>query len=59
MTRVARAAATTLIRLADVGLHGNGHMMMLEKNNMAIARVMAEAVERVLGRERREHSAQR
>ncbi len=25
------------VRLADIGIHGNGHMMMLEKNNMAIA----------------------
>jgi pimeloyl-ACP methyl ester carboxylesterase len=27
----------TWIRLGDVGIHGNGHMMMLEKNNMQIA----------------------
>ena len=27
----------TLIRLADVGVRGNGHMMMIEKNNAAIA----------------------
>ena len=25
--------ANTLIRLADVGVRGNGHMMMIEKNN--------------------------
>jgi pimeloyl-ACP methyl ester carboxylesterase len=31
----------TFIRLADVGIHGNGHMMMLEKNNMEIAAVMS------------------
>ena len=31
----------TWIKLADVGIHGNGHMMMLEKNNMDIAAVMA------------------
>jgi pimeloyl-ACP methyl ester carboxylesterase len=30
------------IRLADRGIHGNGHMMMLEKNNLAIAAVIAE-----------------
>ena len=29
------------IKLADAGIHGNGHMMMLEKNNMEIAAVMA------------------
>ncbi len=38
----------TLIHLADMGIHGNGHMMMLEKNNMAIARVMAQWAERTL-----------
>jgi pimeloyl-ACP methyl ester carboxylesterase len=42
----------TFLRLADVGIHGNNHMMMLEKNNMAIARVMAEWAERTLPRER-------
>jgi pimeloyl-ACP methyl ester carboxylesterase len=49
----------TFIRLGDRGIHGNGHMMMLEKNNQAIARVMAEWVERAIGngRERRERVA--
>jgi hypothetical protein len=28
------------IKLADVGIHGNGHMMMLEKNNVEIGRIM-------------------
>lgn len=28
------------VKLADIGIHGNGHMMMLEKNNIEIARVM-------------------
>src|SRR5207244_11995243 len=27
----------TWIKLADVGIHGNGHMLMLEKNNAQIA----------------------
>jgi len=36
----------TLIRLADVGVHGNGHMMMIEKNNAAIAAVIAQWLER-------------
>lgn len=30
----------TFIRLADVGIHGNGHMMMVEKNADAIAAVI-------------------
>jgi len=29
------------IKLADVGIHGNGHMMMLERNNTEIAGVMS------------------
>jgi pimeloyl-ACP methyl ester carboxylesterase len=33
---------STYVRLADRGIHGNGHMMMLEKNNAAIAKVMAD-----------------
>jgi pimeloyl-ACP methyl ester carboxylesterase len=31
----------TFIRLADKGIRGNGHMMMLEKNNLEIAALMA------------------
>jgi pimeloyl-ACP methyl ester carboxylesterase len=31
---------TTFIRLEDVGLRGNGHMMMLEKNSDAVAGVI-------------------
>ncbi|HXQ52572.1 MAG TPA: alpha/beta hydrolase [Stellaceae bacterium] len=31
----------TWVKLADVGIRGNGHMMMLEKNNLAIAGVMS------------------
>src|SRR5262249_4038812 len=30
------------IKLGEAGLHGNGHMMMLEKNNLEIAALMAE-----------------
>jgi hypothetical protein len=49
----------TFLRLGDRGIHGNGHMMMLEKNNQAIARLMADWVERAIGngRERRERVA--
>ena len=49
----------TFVRLADRGIHGNGHMMMLEKNNQAIARIMAEWVERAANGERRERVAGR
>jgi hypothetical protein len=27
----------TFVRLEDVGIHGNGHMVMLEKNNLEVA----------------------
>ena len=42
----------TLIRLADVGVHGNGHVMMIEKNSAAIAAVIAQWLERQRWRER-------
>src|SRR5262252_3084938 len=32
----------TFIRLADFGIHGNSHVMMLEKNNKEIAAVIAK-----------------
>jgi pimeloyl-ACP methyl ester carboxylesterase len=32
----------THVYLGDVGIHGNGHMMMLEKNNLDIAAFMAQ-----------------
>lgn len=38
----------TWIKLADVGIHGNGHMMMLEKNNAQIAAVMSRWMEKTL-----------
>jgi pimeloyl-ACP methyl ester carboxylesterase len=38
----------SFIRLADVGVRGNGHMLMLEKNNHEIAAVMMDWLEKVL-----------
>ena len=38
----------TWTRLADEGIHGNGHMMMLEKNNMDIAAVMSRWLAKAL-----------
>jgi pimeloyl-ACP methyl ester carboxylesterase len=32
----------TFIRLADLGIHGNSHVMMLEKNNKEVAAVIAK-----------------
>jgi pimeloyl-ACP methyl ester carboxylesterase len=36
------------IKLEDIGIHGNGHMMMLEKNNMEIAAVMSRWIEKMV-----------
>lgn len=36
------------IKLADVGIRGNGHMMMLEKNNLEIGAVMSKWLDKVL-----------
>ncbi len=39
-----RQAGVTVdfIRLEDKGIHGNGHMMMLEKNNLEIAKLLGQ-----------------
>jgi pimeloyl-ACP methyl ester carboxylesterase len=34
------------VHLADLGIHGNGHMMMIEKNNLSIAAVMTGWLEK-------------
>jgi pimeloyl-ACP methyl ester carboxylesterase len=39
---------STFVRLEDVGIRGNGHMMMLEKNSDAIAGMMADWLDRTL-----------
>jgi pimeloyl-ACP methyl ester carboxylesterase len=39
---------STFLRLADIGIHGNGHMMMLEKNSDAIAKAMADWLDQAL-----------
>jgi pimeloyl-ACP methyl ester carboxylesterase len=42
----------TFIRLADRGVHGNGHMMMIEKNSDAIAAVIESWVAKTFPGER-------
>ncbi|HSN39471.1 MAG TPA: alpha/beta hydrolase [Burkholderiales bacterium] len=37
--------AHDFVRLADIGIRGNGHMMMLEKNNLEIAAYFAQWLE--------------
>jgi pimeloyl-ACP methyl ester carboxylesterase len=39
---------STWIKLADAGIRGNGHMMMLEKNNLEIASVMSKWLDKAL-----------
>ena len=31
----------TWMKLGEMGLHGNGHMIMLEKNNLEVAELMS------------------
>jgi pimeloyl-ACP methyl ester carboxylesterase len=38
----------TFIKLADLGIHGNGHMMMLEKNSDQVAQVIANWLDKAL-----------
>ena len=40
--RQAGVSTVRFVRLADVGIKGNGHMLMLEKNNLEIAEVAAK-----------------
>ena len=40
--RQAGVSKVRFIRLADIGIKGNGHMLMLEKNNLEIATVAAK-----------------
>jgi pimeloyl-ACP methyl ester carboxylesterase len=38
----------TFIKLADLGIRGNGHMMMLEKNSNQVAQVIADWLDRAV-----------
>jgi pimeloyl-ACP methyl ester carboxylesterase len=35
-------AHVEFMRLADLGIHGNGHMVMLEKNNLLVAKALSD-----------------
>ena len=39
------------IKLADIGIKGNGHMMMMEKNSDQIAQVIADWLDKVIGQQ--------
>jgi pimeloyl-ACP methyl ester carboxylesterase len=41
-------ADVTELRLADLGIHGNGHAMMLEKNNAEVAAVITDWIGKVV-----------
>lgn len=43
--------ANTFLRLPDHGIHGNGHHMMLEKNNLQIAALIQKWLSTNIGRE--------
>jgi pimeloyl-ACP methyl ester carboxylesterase len=51
--------ANTFIHLADAGIHGNGHMMMLEKDSDAIAGVIGNWLDKTLPGKATSHSVQR
>ena len=38
----------TALRLGDHGIHGNAHMIMLEKNNLQVAGLIAEWLARTI-----------
>jgi pimeloyl-ACP methyl ester carboxylesterase len=46
--RQAGISTVKFIRLADIGIKGNGHMLMLEKNNLEIAAVAAKWLSEVI-----------
>src|SRR5262249_31365251 len=46
--RQAGVSTVRFIRLADLGIKGNGHMLMLEKNNLDIAAVLAKWLSEVI-----------
>jgi pimeloyl-ACP methyl ester carboxylesterase len=46
----------TWIKLGDAGIHGNGHMMMLEKNNMEIAAVLSRWLDKALAAKKAPHN---
>lgn len=39
--RQGRVSTARFVRLADIGIKGNSHMLMLEKNNLDVATVAA------------------
>ena len=40
------AVKNSFVRLPEVGIRGNGHMMMLEKNNLQIAALLRGWIEK-------------
>lgn len=50
---------STFLRLEDIGIRGNGHMMMLEKNSDRIAGVIEGWLDRTLAKQRKARRAKR
>ena len=50
---------TDFVRLPDIGIRGNGHMMMLEKNSDEIAGVIERWLKKTLATKRKPQSRQR
>lgn len=50
---------TTFIRLSDRGIRGNGHMMMLERNNLEIAALIDAWLDRHVARPGRKPGTRR
>ncbi len=49
--------ANTFLRLSDIGIRGNGHMMMLEKNSDEIAAVIEDWLKKTLARRKAKRRA--
>jgi hypothetical protein len=49
----------TWLDLGKAGIHGNGHMMMLEKNNLQIADAMAKWIAKSVSKKTSSKSAMR
>jgi hypothetical protein len=43
-------AHVDFVKLADIGIHGNGHLMMLEKNSDQIAKVVTDWLNKVMAK---------
>jgi pimeloyl-ACP methyl ester carboxylesterase len=52
-------AHVDFVKLADIGIHGNGHLMMIEKNSDEIAGVVSDWLDKVMAKAESETRAAR